>query len=244
MIARRFAARSVLASCALGLTAVSVVGGSLMAAAEGVAHSKGSLALFNVITTVVFGRWADEQLGQSGSCRCLGRGHLLVRHRVGHLEIGFSRFALDALEREAATASRSPPRLKPGSGELMRGHVKRVLVAIGACIFLAGSACSDVAFIDEVTIVNDTEYSANVDVSDGTRDAWLGLTTVQPQSTTTIEDVIDQGEMWVVRFDYVGKYQEEVEISRRDLEQDDWTIEVPSSFEQRLRDLDVPPPPP
>lgn len=122
--------------------------------------------------------------------------------------------------------------------------MKRVLAAILACIFLANSACSDVSFIDEVTIVNDTEYSANVDVTEGTRDAWLGLTTVQPQSTTTIDDVIDQGEMWVFRFDYVGKHQEEVEISRRDLEQDDWTIEVPSSFEHRLRDLDVPPPPP
>jgi len=99
------------------------------------------------------------------------------------------------------------------------------------------------SFIDEVTIANDTEYSANVDVTDGTRDAWLGLTGVEPQSTRTVEAVIDQGEVWIFRFDYVGKYQEEVEISRRELEQNDWTIEVPSSFEQRLRDLDVPPPP-
>jgi hypothetical protein len=121
--------------------------------------------------------------------------------------------------------------------------VKRILAAIGACIFLAGSACSDMSFIDEVTIANDTEYSANVDVTDGTRDAWLGLTGVEPQSTRTVEAVIDQGEVWIFRFDYVGKYQEEVEISRRELEQNDWTIEVPSSFEQRLRDLDVPPPP-
>jgi hypothetical protein len=122
------------------------------------------------------------------------------------------------------------------------GHVKRVPAAIGACIFLFGSACSDVSFIDEVTIVNDTEYPAHVDVGDGTRDAWMGLTSVDPQSRMTVEDVIDQGEMWVFRFDYVGKYQEEVEVSRRELEQNGWTIDVPSSFEQRLRDLDVLPP--
>ncbi len=120
--------------------------------------------------------------------------------------------------------------------------MKGVLTAIGACIFLAVGACSDVSFVDEVTIVNDTEYSANVDVTDETRDAWLRLTSAQPQSTTTVEQIIDQGEMWVFRFDYVDKYQEEVEISRHELEQNDWTIEVPSSFEQRLRDLDVPPP--
>jgi hypothetical protein len=37
------------------------------------------------------------------------------------------------------------------------------------------------------------------------------------------------------RFDYIGKHQEEVEVSRRELAQDDWTMEVPLSFEQRLR---------
>jgi hypothetical protein len=118
------------------------------------------------------------------------------------------------------------------------GHVKRVPAAIGACIFLFGSACSDVSFIAEVTIVNDTEYPAHVDVTDGTGDEWMGLTSVDPQSTMTVEEVIDQGEMWVFRFDYIGKYQEEVEVSRRELEQNGWTIDVPSSFEQRLRDLD------
>jgi hypothetical protein len=125
----------------------------------------------------------------------------------------------------------------------MGGHVKRVLAAIGVCILLTGSACSDVSFNDEVTIVNDTEYSADVDVTGKDRDGWLGLTSVQPQSTTTAGEVVDQGEMWIFRFDYVGKYEEEVEISRGELEQNDWTIEVPSTFEQRLRDLDVPPPP-
>jgi hypothetical protein len=120
--------------------------------------------------------------------------------------------------------------------------VNRVSAAIGACILFVGSACSDVSFIDEVTIVNNTEYPAHVDVTDGTGDAWMGLTTVDPQSTMTIEEVIDQGETWVFRFDYVGKYQEEVEISRRELEQGDWTIEVPSSFEQGLPELDDPEP--
>jgi hypothetical protein len=110
-------------------------------------------------------------------------------------------------------------------------------------LLLEGAACSDASFVEEVTIVNDTEYSANVDVTRKARDGWLGLTVVEPQSTETVEEVIDQGEVWIFRFDYVGKYGEEVEISRRELEGRGWTIEVPQSFEQRLRDLDVPPPP-
>jgi hypothetical protein len=49
--------------------------------------------------------------------------------------------------------------------------------------------------------------------------------------------------MWVFRFDYADKHQEEVEVTRPDLERNDWTVEVPQSFEQRLRDLGVTPPP-
>jgi hypothetical protein len=105
-----------------------------------------------------------------------------------------------------------------------------------------GTACSEVSLVDEVTIVNNSEYSANVDVTGEARDGWLGLTSVEPQSTTTVQEVIDQGEGWIFRFEYGGE-SEEVEISRRELGRNDWTIEVPQSLEQRLRALDVPPPP-
>lgn len=121
--------------------------------------------------------------------------------------------------------------------------MKRSLAAAAILVLFLGAACSDVSFVDEVTIVNDTEYSANVDVTDKTREGWLGLTSVGPQLTTTIESVIDQGEVWIFRFDYVGKHQEEVEVSRRELERNDWTVEIPQSFEQRLHDLGVPRPP-
>jgi hypothetical protein len=120
--------------------------------------------------------------------------------------------------------------------------VKRFIAAVVASGFF-GAACSVASFVDEVTIVNDTEYSANVDVTSETRNGWLGLATVQPESTTTVEAVIDQGEVWIFRFDYVGKYEEEVEVTRGELERNDWTVEVPESFEQGLRDLNVPPPP-
>jgi hypothetical protein len=84
--------------------------------------------------------------------------------------------------------------------------VERLFTALGAIAFLI-SGCSDAAFVDEVTIVNDTTYSANVDVIGRTRDGWLGLTTAGPNSTRTVEEVIDQGEVCIFRFDYVGKHQ-------------------------------------
>lgn len=120
--------------------------------------------------------------------------------------------------------------------------MKLFLAAVGACFFVA-SACSGVSFVDEVTIVNNTEYSANVEVTGKDRDGWLGLTVVRPESTTTVGEVIDQGDVWIFRFDYLGKGKEEMEVSRRELERNEWTVEVPQSFERRLRDLGVPPPP-
>jgi hypothetical protein len=105
------------------------------------------------------------------------------------------------------------------------------------------AACADVPFIDEVTIVNETEYSANVDVRGRERDGRLGLTSVPARSTRTVDRVIDQGDLWIFSFDYGGKHEEEVEVSRGELQRSDWTIEVPTSFEQRLRELGVPPPP-
>lgn len=122
--------------------------------------------------------------------------------------------------------------------------MKRLLAGVGTLVFLLSAACSEVSFVDEVTIVNNTEYAAHVEVTDRARDGWLGLTTVRPQSTKTVERVIDQGDMWIFRFDYAGKHQEEVEVTRPDLERNDWTVEIPQSFEQGLRDLGVVPPPP
>jgi hypothetical protein len=120
--------------------------------------------------------------------------------------------------------------------------VGRLVAGVSATILVLG-ACSSVSFVDELSIVNETEYSANVEVTNEDRDGWLALKPLEPHSTTVVEDVVDQGEVWVFRFDYLGRYRVEVEVSSRELAQSDWSIEVPQSFEQGLRDMGVPPPP-
>jgi len=115
-----------------------------------------------------------------------------------------------------------------------------VLAAAGSTLL---GACSGPDFVERVTFVNDGEYSAHIEVTDGQRNGWIGLTTVRPESTTTVERVIDQGEMWVFRFEYAG-YGEEVRIPRRDLERSAWRVEIPDSYAAALRSLGIPPPPP
>ena len=122
------------------------------------------------------------------------------------------------------------------------GCVNRLAVALGVSIFVLAT-CSSASFVADITIVNGTDYPVHVDVSGRDQNGWLGLTVVAPQTSTTVGEVLDQGEVWIFRFAYVGEYEDEVEISRAELERQEWTVEVPESFEQRLRDLDVPPPP-
>jgi hypothetical protein len=120
--------------------------------------------------------------------------------------------------------------------------VLRLVAGVGATILVFG-ACSSVSVVDELSIVNETEYSANVEVTNEDRDGWVALRHVEPHSTTAAEDVIDQGDVWIFRFDYLGKHQEEVEVSSSELAQSEWSVQVPQSFEQSLRDMGVPPPP-
>jgi hypothetical protein len=108
---------------------------------------------------------------------------------------------------------------------------------------LAMSGCSEVAFIERITIVNGTEYSANVDVTSAGRDGWLGLGVIEATESRSFDEVVDQGRTWVFRFDYAAKHDEEIEITRQELEEANWRIEVPASFGEALRDLGVEPPP-
>jgi hypothetical protein len=104
-------------------------------------------------------------------------------------------------------------------------------------------ACSNVSFIEEITFSNETDYPAKVEVSGASRQGWLNLTIAQRDRETTVQEVIDQGDVWVFRFDYAGKHEEELEISRAELVRADWKVEVPQSFGDALRRLGVEPPP-
>ena len=104
------------------------------------------------------------------------------------------------------------------------------------------AACSGATFVDKVVIDNPTAFTVKVDVSDQSRSGWLGLTTVEARSERTVEEVIDQGSTWIIRFSY-SDYEEEIELSRAELERSGWRVEVPDSFAGALRDRGIRPPP-
>lgn len=122
--------------------------------------------------------------------------------------------------------------------------IKRARTIVWLPVFaLVAAACSDASFVNTVAFVNPTDYPAHVEVSDASRQRWLGLGIAQRDKETVVEDVIDQGEVWVFRFTYAGEHEEELEMSRSELIDVGWEVVVPQSFEDSLRRLGVKPPP-
>jgi hypothetical protein len=103
-------------------------------------------------------------------------------------------------------------------------------------------ACDGVTFVERIVVVNETDYSANVDVR-GNGGAWLGLTTVSPHDSREVGQVIDQGPLWIFRFSYGRQDSVELDISRNELVEAGWRVEVPSELEENLRAEGVTPPP-
>lgn len=75
------------------------------------------------------------------------------------------------------------------------------------------------------------------------RSGWVTVGLVQDNGETEFGQVIDQGDTWIFRFDYLGKHQEELETSRSELETSNWTVQVPDEFAASLREMGISPPP-
>ena len=115
-----------------------------------------------------------------------------------------------------------------------------VLSALLVAMIFAG--CSSERYVERIVIDNPTDFIANVDVTGGARDGWLGIATADAHSAKTVEQVYDQGSTWIFRFSYSG-HEEEIQISRAELARSDWRVQVPDSFASALRARGVPPPP-
>ena len=113
-----------------------------------------------------------------------------------------------------------------------------VAVAVAGPILLRGPT-----FIDEVKIVNPSDYDVHVEVSGGNGEGWLSVTTADRKATTVAVDVVDQGAVWVFRFSAQGRLGGELRTTRTELEQAGWSIEVPDSFSARLREQGAVPSP-
>lgn len=139
--------------------------------------------------------------------------------------------------------TRDVHRPAPRSGWVTAALVAVAAAAAAVALFLTVEA-SDPDFTS-LTIENPTDTGLKVSVKSSPDDSLLRLGTLTPQSSRTIESVIDQGDRWIF---VVGwrDVREEFSVTRDELEASDWTVQLPESAAEEVRaeypplDLDEP----
>ncbi len=81
--------------------------------------------------------------------------------------------------------------------------------------------------VDRLTFENPTRFRMTISVTTDAHDDWTLVGTVRQETTATFTDVIDQGDVWVFRFAAQGKVGGELRLSRAQLEESGWQVQVP-----------------
>ncbi len=113
-----------------------------------------------------------------------------------------------------------------------RHGVADLLVAALALAILLAAGVVDrpPSFIDRVEVVNPTMFHVEVEVRGDGGGGWMTLGAVRRESSRTVEDVLDQGDRWRVRFRYGGRHAGELTLGRAEARR----IAVPPEVDQRL----------
>lgn len=140
-----------------------------------------------------------------------------------------------------AIQTEAPRRTRRGVALGIAGLIAAVLAVLGMT-FLVGLSGGPTT-VPRITFVNPTAYSLDVEVSSGTGDSWSSAGFVPKESTAAVEEVADQGDVWLFRFDGQGHRGGELRRTREELERDGWRLEIPDEVGQRLKDAGAPPTP-
>ena len=135
------------------------------------------------------------------------------------------------------TPDRIRRRLSLGLGGLVLGLA--TAVALTLVVDLGGGP----ATVPRITFENPTAYALDIEVSPGTGTGWASAGSVRQQATAVVEDVLDQGDVWLFRFDSQGETGGELRLTRSELEAAGWRVAIPADVGKRLADAGAPPTP-
>jgi hypothetical protein len=125
---------------------------------------------------------------------------------------------------------------------LARGAV--VVIVSLAMIALGLWLVRDPSFVDRVEVRNPTGYDLNIDITGSDRDGWLPISVATGgNNVTSTDEVVDQGDTWIFRFNYAGYSAGELRVPRSQLQDADWRVVVPDVVARRLLDQGVLPGP-
>ena len=124
------------------------------------------------------------------------------------------------------------------------GVVAAVLVVAAAVVLTSVVGMSaGPSTVPRLTFENPTVYALDIDVSPGTGTGWVSAGSVRQQSTADVNEVVDQGDVWLFRFQSQGRSGGELRMSRTELEASAWRIAIPGDVGTRLAEAGAPPTP-
>jgi hypothetical protein len=135
--------------------------------------------------------------------------------------------------------------LRPTRTEHWRRYalVAAAVLAVAVVLVVVMSLTAGPKFVSRLTIVNPTAYDLQVDATDGWRHGWTAVGTAGRGGTDSFQDVVDQGDTWIMRFSYGGNTAGELRFTRPELAGLQWRVTVPASFGETLRAAGTTPPP-
>lgn len=117
-----------------------------------------------------------------------------------------------------------------------RVDLRRVVVPIALAVcfiaLLTGvlRLVEDPATVDHLVIENRTGAAVDVGIASDPQESEILLATIEPDSSTRVDDVLDQGSTWEFRVAQAGERIGTVTRSRDRLERDGWRVVLPASL--------------
>jgi hypothetical protein len=133
------------------------------------------------------------------------------------------------------TTSRPPGRPSLGVRPRWRAWYLLPLVALIPALLPLSSLLDGPPVVDRITIENPTDYDITVDVSNREGRYWMSAGTLRRRSTEDLEQIIDQGEAWILRFRAQGEEGGQLRLTRDELRAARWRIRVPDSVIEELQ---------
>jgi hypothetical protein len=130
---------------------------------------------------------------------------------------------------------------RPNGGTPAAFYRRINLVGVVLAIVLAAAAVplmgllEGPSFVDRLSVENPTRYDIGIDVTDADRDGWMAIGTARRATSSTFEEIIDQGDVWIFRFRAQGEDGGELRVTRQELEGDGWKLTIPESVGDDLQ---------
>ena len=130
-----------------------------------------------------------------------------------------------------------------GAKRRMNAVPWEVVIGILLALFLTGPLVRGPRFVSRVTIENPSQHTITVSATTRAHDGWTVVGVAAARTSTSFDEVIDQGDTWVFRARGNIGPPVEFEVPRADLERSRWRVTVPDEVERQLRSSGASPDP-